>query len=95
MKVTIIVEDSIVIIDGIVYEDIDLSSLDSDIHAIQWYDTYGEIEVKDSIQHKKDKNNSSYIERMNRFNLDIFDTYYFQHIVDKIQKDNTDANDKS
>lgn len=36
-----------VTIDGLSYEDLDGSQLDNSIHAVQWYDTYGDVEYKD------------------------------------------------
>ena len=48
MRITVIPSDKRVVIDGVGYNKIDLSSLDSSIHAIQWYDTYGEVEIKDA-----------------------------------------------
>lgn len=48
MKVTIIPKDGFVSVDGAGYSEIDLSFMDSDIHALQWYNTEGEIERKDS-----------------------------------------------
>ncbi len=48
MKVTIIPKDGFVAVDGVGYSEIDLSFLDDDIHAVQWYDTEGEIERQDS-----------------------------------------------
>ena len=48
MRATIISEKGRVVIDGESYDDIDLSSLDPSIHAIQWYDTSGEVEIKDA-----------------------------------------------
>jgi len=46
MKVTIIVDDNSVYVDGEHYDGVDLSFItDKEIHAIQWYDTYGEIEM--------------------------------------------------
>ena len=47
MRITVVPSDKRVTIDGKGYEDINLSSFDPSIHAIQWYDTYGEIEIKD------------------------------------------------
>jgi hypothetical protein len=38
-----------VTVDGISYEDIDGSALANNIHAVQWYDTHGEIEYKDPV----------------------------------------------
>lgn len=47
MRVTIIPEDGIVSIDGVCYGGIDLSAIDSNIHAVQWYSTDGDVEIKD------------------------------------------------
>jgi len=48
MRITIIPSDGRVNIDGKSYGGIDLSFIDPNIHAIQWYDTEGEVEIKDS-----------------------------------------------
>lgn len=48
MKITIIPKDGFVSVDGVGYSEIDLSFMDNDIHALQWYDTEGEIERQDS-----------------------------------------------
>ena len=50
MRVTIIVDDNIVIFQGQA-ESVDCSGLISqDIHAVQWYDTWGEIEFATDFQ---------------------------------------------
>lgn len=48
MRVTIIPADGYVSIDGEGYNEIDLSFMPTDINALQWYDTDGEIERKDN-----------------------------------------------
>jgi hypothetical protein len=48
MRISVIKLDNTVTIDGESIKNIDLSALDDDIHAIQWYDTEGEIERVDS-----------------------------------------------
>jgi len=48
MRVTIIPSDGFVSVDGEGYGDLDLSFMDSDIHAMQWYDTDGEVERQDN-----------------------------------------------
>lgn len=48
MRITVVPSDKRVTIDGKGYEDINLSSLDPSIHAIQWYGTDGEVEIKDA-----------------------------------------------
>lgn len=48
MRVTIIPADSFVSVDGEGYSNLDLSFMNADIHALQWYDTEGEIERQDN-----------------------------------------------
>jgi hypothetical protein len=45
MRLTIISDDKSVIKDG-VYKVIDPLNIDPTIHAVQWYDTWGEIEFR-------------------------------------------------
>jgi len=47
MRITIIPSDGFVSIDGYGFSGLNLSSIDPTVHAVQWYDTHGEIEVKD------------------------------------------------
>jgi hypothetical protein len=44
MKLTIIREDGAVYKDGYSYSRLDLSSVPANVHALQWYETEGEIE---------------------------------------------------
>lgn len=46
-RITVVKPDGTVIVNGEAYTGLDLSFLDADIHAIQWYDTEGEIERVD------------------------------------------------
>lgn len=46
MRLTIIRSDGFISVDGTGYT-VDLSTLDSTVHAVQWYDTQGEIEYTD------------------------------------------------
>ena len=48
MRVTIIPIDGFVSVDGEGYSGLDLSFMASDIHALQWYEADGELEVKDA-----------------------------------------------
>lgn len=52
MRVTIIPSDGFVSIDGYGFSGLDLSGIDASVHAVQWYDTHGEIEVKDPVTKK-------------------------------------------
>lgn len=56
MRVTIIPDDKFVSVDGDGLLDLDLSFVDSNIHAIQWYGTHGEIEYKDPVTGKMTSN---------------------------------------
>ena len=45
MRVTVIFPDNTVYVDG-VHRQVALPSHDLNWHALQWYDTYGDVEVK-------------------------------------------------
>lgn len=49
MRVTIIPIDGSVSVDGKGFGGLDLSFMDASIHAVQWYETHGEIEVKNPV----------------------------------------------
>ena len=49
MRVTIIPIDGSVSVDGVGFGGLDLSFMDASVHAVQWYETHGEIEVKDPV----------------------------------------------
>jgi hypothetical protein len=48
MRVTIIPVDGFVSVDGEGYSQLDLSFMAADIHALQWYETEGELEIQDA-----------------------------------------------
>lgn len=50
MKLTIVLDDNVVIVDGIMYNNLDLSSLDKNIHAVQFDGSLGWIEYKNKPQ---------------------------------------------
>lgn len=49
MRLTIVPIDGAVTIDDIGFGGFDLSFMDASIHAVQWYETHGEIEIKDPV----------------------------------------------
>jgi hypothetical protein len=49
MRLTIIPSDGLVIKDGIGISGLDLSFIDPSIHALQWYSTHGELEIKNEF----------------------------------------------
>ena len=49
MRVTIIPFDGFVSVNNIGYRGLNLLFMDSSVHAVQWYETHGEIERKDPI----------------------------------------------
>jgi len=49
MRLTIIPVDGYVSVDGKGFWGINLSFVDASVHAVQWYETHGEIERKDPI----------------------------------------------
>ena len=65
MRLTIIADDSSVGIDNEFIDPIDISELDSSIHAIQWYGEYGEVEYKTKFE------NGAIVKPQNLFITDI------------------------
>lgn len=47
MRITVVAVDGVVCVDNVCYAGIDMASLPSTLHAMQWYDTYGEEEHVD------------------------------------------------
>ena len=74
MRVTIIREDGYVAVDGGAFSGLDLSFIDPDISAIQWYSTEGEIEWR--------------IDGRKYFNTDIDGLAEFQPALDAWQAAN-------
>lgn len=46
-RVTIVPSDTVCTIDGVAIVGVDMSSLPANLHAMQWYGTWGEEEYKD------------------------------------------------
>ena len=49
MRLTIVAFDGSVSIDGVGFGGLDLSFMAPSVHAVQWYETHGEVEVKDPV----------------------------------------------
>jgi hypothetical protein len=61
-RLIIVPEDNVVIIDGIRNQyPIDLSPIGENIHAVQWYETWGSVEYKDETPNKKITDISQYL----------------------------------
>lgn len=56
MKVTIIPRDAVVAVDGVAIQGIDMSTLDPELHAVQWYGEAGEEEYSDPATSKMLRN---------------------------------------
>jgi len=81
MKVTVIKDDNSVAVDDEGYGNLDLNFLDDTIHAIQWYDTHGEIERKDPITKKMISNEE----------ITSFDQFQQVLVVWQAEKDKIEA----
>lgn len=49
MRLIIVPADGFVSVNGVGFNNLDLSFMASSVHAVQWYETNGEIEVKDPV----------------------------------------------
>lgn len=68
MRLTIIKDDNMVYIDGVALR-VDCSSLPGDFHALQWYETWGDVETVDANGHHV-------------ANVEITDLTPYQHLID-------------
>ena len=68
MRITIVPDDTYCSIDGLGFNTVDMSSLDSTIHAIQWYDIEGEVEYREQEGYKPP-------------NAKIYDTALFDGVI--------------
>ncbi len=75
MRLIIIPDDGFVSVDGIGFSGIDLSFMDQKIHAVQWYGSKGEIEIRELEFRKIIKNEI----------IDSIDQ--FQNVIDKWNKE--------
>ena len=73
MKLTIIADDRLVVIDGEALANIDLSSLDPSIHAVQFYGEFGEVEYRPVFS------NGAIVKPQNRAFIDVTE---FQSAID-------------
>lgn len=48
MKVTIVPDDGVVVVDGVAFGNLDLSFIDQSVHAVSWDGSRGEVQVKES-----------------------------------------------
>jgi|LauGreDrversion4_2_1035121.scaffolds.fasta_scaffold1291711_2 hypothetical protein len=55
-RLTIIPVDGFCSVEGDGYIGIDMVSVPADVHAIQWYGTHGEVEIKDPLTGKLVRN---------------------------------------
>ena len=55
-RMTIIPVDGFCSVEGHGYTGIDMTDVPADVHAIQWYGTHGEVEIKDPATEKLVRN---------------------------------------
>lgn len=51
MRVTIIPADSVVVVDGVTVDGVLLEGISAEVHAVQWYGTWGDVEICDPETH--------------------------------------------
>lgn len=57
LRVTIIPVNEFCSVDGVGFNGVDMSSLDPNVHAVQWYATHGDVEIADPVSGKMLGNN--------------------------------------
>lgn len=83
MNITIVADDKTVGINGEFYVDLDLSGLPLDIHAVQWYGSFGEVEYKTQFL------NGVFVKPMNKPITDFSDFAFIFPIWNNAKEQNT------
>lgn len=52
MRATIIPADGFCALEGVGFNGVDMTSVAPEVHAVQWYGTFGEVEVQDPLTGK-------------------------------------------
>lgn len=52
MRATIIPSDGFCSVDGVGFNGVDMTSVAPEVHAVQWYGTFGEVEIQDPLTGK-------------------------------------------
>lgn len=52
MRATIIPSDGFCSVDGVGFNGVDMTHVAPEVHAVQWYGTFGEVEVQDPLTGK-------------------------------------------
>lgn len=60
MKLTIVVDDKLVIVDGVGLKPIDMTGIDEMIHAVQWNGTRGDVEYRAHDEHGNRRHNTKF-----------------------------------
>jgi hypothetical protein len=93
MRLTIIKDDNFVSIDGVGIFGVDLSQLNQEINAVQWYDSIGNVEIRDI-------NTNNIISNVTISNIDDFqfaiDNYYIrlEELSNQVQEEIIDSSPK-
>jgi hypothetical protein len=56
MRATIIPADGFCSVDGVGFNGVDMTSVAPEVHAVQWYGTFGEVEIQDPVSGKMASN---------------------------------------
>lgn len=72
-RLTIIPVDGLCSVNGYGFFSVDMTSLPPEIHAVQWYGTHGEVEIKDPITNKMVRNDV--ISSLDQFKS-VIDSYW-------------------
>lgn len=73
MRATIIPSDGFCSVDGVGFDGVDMTTVAPEVHAVQWYGTYGEVEVQNQVTGKMVSNDE--ITSLDDFQA-VFDSYW-------------------
>jgi hypothetical protein len=73
MRATIIPSDGFCSVDGVGFNGVDMTTVAPTVHAVQWYGTYGEVEVQDPQKGQMIRNEE--IQNLTEYEA-VFESYW-------------------
>jgi hypothetical protein len=73
MRATIIPSDGFCSVDGVAFNGVDMTSVAAEVHAVQWYGAFGEVEIIDPVTGKAER--VDHITDLNSYQ-NVFSSYW-------------------
>ena len=85
MRATIIPSDGFCSVDGVGFSGVDMTSVAAEVHAVQWYGVFGEVEISNPSTGKAERVDQ--ITDLNDFNEVLTSYWLIRNAIDAAQQE--------